>query len=316
MISIALLLSTLLGSFILLLWSADRLVSTALSIAQRWRISPALVGMTVLAIGTSFPELMISAVAAAQGSVNMAVANLQGSNIANLGLVLGCVLCVAPLPLKGRFDIILPMILLLSAAVFGGFIADLKLARIEGIILLVASIGWVFWLARRARSDRHETPSTSLLSSPWPLLLLMILLLGLVLVSARALVWSASGLAPWLGMSERMIGLSVLAVGSSLPELVTTLAAARRAEHSLVLGNIAGSNIINLLLGGALVALIGPGQLTAATRAPDLLVLIGFTIGVIALWWWHRQRSLRRGWGWLLLACYTLYIVMNYGKLF
>lgn len=301
----------------LLLWSADRLVTTALRVAQQWRISPALVAMTVLAIGTSLPELFISSISAAQGSLNMAVANLQGSNIANLGLVLGSVLCVAALPLRGRRQTTLMITLTLSVGLWGVFIFDLQLTRFEGVILALASIGWIFCLTRMAFTDRTESQSGYEDVSKWPKLLLLVWLLALVLLSARALVWAASGIAPWLGLTERVIGLSVLAVGSSLPELVTTLAAARRAEHGLVLGNIAGSNIINLLFGGALVALIGPGQLTAATRSPDLIVLILLTLGVLSLWLLQRQSTLsqstiKRRWGWLLLACYTVFIVMNY----
>jgi cation:H+ antiporter len=319
MIPIPLLLALLLASFAMLIWSADRLVITAVNAAQRWRISPALVGMTVLAIGTSFPELMISALAAAQGSLDMAVGNLQGSNIANIALVLGLVLCVAHLPLKGRFERTLPSILVLSAALFGILIADLRLSRMDGLWLFLASAAWLLWMTRMARHDRQQAASPDQQSAPsnQPMFWRLIILLAVVLVSARVLVWSASGLADWLGWSERLIGMSLLAVGSSLPELVTTLAAARRSAHSLVLGNIAGSNIINLLLGGALVGLIGPGQLASETRSPDFLFLLAVTLGLVALWWFkaQRQQPMQRGWGWLLIGCYTMFMIINFGYL-
>jgi cation:H+ antiporter len=315
MTSVALLLVTLLGSFILLIWSADRLVIQAVGAAQRWRISPALIGMTVLALGTSLPEIMISSLAATTSRLNMAVANLQGSNIANLGLVLGLVLCFAPLQFKGRFEKTLPLLFGLSAILFGAMLWDLNITRIDGLLLLLAGLGWLFWMTRMAQRDRRQWSGPAPTGSSWILSLLIVLLLALVLISANALVWSASGLAEWLGLSERFIGLTLLAVGSSLPELVTTLAAARRAEHSLVLGNLAGSNIINLLLGGGLLALLGPGTVGLTTGLIDYSFMLALTLAVLGLWWYkgQYQSSLEQIWGLLLIACYTVFMLINYG---
>lgn len=313
MISIPLLLITLVGSFILLIWSADRLVLNALGAAQRWRISPALMGMTVLALGTSLPEILISALAAATDRLNMAVANIQGSNIANLGLVLGLVLCLAPLP--GRFQAALAGVMTGSALLLGVFLWNLTLTRSEGMLLLVASLGWLYWMAKMAQHDRTQTTETRNTTSKWLLSLILVLLLVLVLISARALVWSASHVAIWLGLSERLIGLTLLAVGSSLPELVTTLAAAKRGEHGLVLGNLAGSNIINILLGVALLALLGPGPVTRASFYVDWIFMITITVMILLLWWLYRHRAIGRGWGILLLGCYTVYLIFNFGLL-
>lgn len=313
MTQMIILFSALMASFVMLIWSADRLVIATVSAAQKWRISPALAGMTLLAVGTSLPEIMISAVAARTDNLNMAVANLQGSNIANLGLVLGLVLLVAPL--KNRFEPAMAFMLGLSAMIFWLVIGDLTITRLDGVLLLIGSLAWVYGLTRKAQHDRLHTPQPDGPPSMRLIPLWIGLLLGLVLISAHALVWSATGIAQSLGISERLIGLTLLAVGSSLPELVTTLAAARRAEHGLVLGNLAGSNIINLLLGGGLLAVLGPGSVTAPTRSIDATTMVLLTLGVVFLWWWkdHRQDTITRSWGFLLVACYTVFIVVNFG---
>lgn len=315
MTSMLVLLVTLIGSFTLLIWSADRLVIQAVGAAQKWRISPALVGMTVIALGTSLPEIMISSLAAMSGRLNMAVANLQGSNIANLGLILGLVLCFAPLKLQGTFAKTLPLMFGLSALLFGVMLWNLEITRRDGLLLLLISLGWLIWMTRQAQQDRHQWPEPASAGSTWVLSLAIVGLLALVLVSANTLVWSASGLAQWLGFSERFIGLTLLAVGSSLPELVTTLAAARRAQHGLVLGNLAGSNVINLLLGGALLAILGPGSVAPTTGWVDYSFMLALTLAVVLLWWHkgQRQATLARGWGFLLIACYTVFILINYG---
>lgn len=315
MTSMLVLLVTLIGSFTLLIWSADRLVIQAVGAAQKWRISPALVGMTVIALGTSLPEIMISSLAAMSGRLNMAVANLQGSNIANLGLILGLVLCFAPLKLQGTFAKTLPLMFGLSALLFGVMLWNLEITRRDGLLLLLISLGWLIWMTRQAQQDRHQWPEPASAGSTWVLSLAIVGLLALVLVSANTLVWSASGLAQWLGFSERFIGLTLLAVGSSLPELVTTLAAARRAQHGLVLGNLAGSNVINLLLGGALLAILGPGSVAPTTGWVDYSFMLALTLAVVLLWWHkgQRQAALARGWGFLLIACYTVFILINYG---
>lgn len=244
----------LIVGFITLVWSADRFVSGAASTASHLGVSRLLIGLTVVSVGTSTPEILVSLAAALEDNPLLAVGNAIGSNIANIGLVLGLTAMVAPLPFsKGVRRTELPWLLgatLLTLVL----LFDLHLSRIDGLILLSGLAYILYRLVRHQGSDSgavadvlqeelEELPELSLKQAIFWLVAGLVVLLA----SAELLVWAAVEVAAWLGVSELIIGLTIVAVGTSLPELAATLGAAIKGQTDIAIGNVVGSNILNLL---------------------------------------------------------------------
>lgn len=254
----------------------------AAAMARNFGVSALVIGLTIVGFGTSAPELLVSAVAAATGSAELCVGNAIGSNITNISLVLGAAAMVAPMNVKGtvlRRELPVLVACMLLAT---GLMLDGNLGRIDGVVLavgLVVMMGWVVWLGMRSEDpDEHDPDAIPEDLSNAKAVLWVALGLTLLLGSARLLVWGAVEVASALGVDELVIGLSVVAVGTSLPELAASVMAARRGEHDLAVGNVIGSNMFNTLGVLALPGIIAPADLDVYVLRRDLPVMFGVTL--------------------------------------
>jgi len=290
-----------------LLAGAESLVRSSTSIALRLGVTPLLVGLTILGFGTSTPELMVTLKAAFDGYGDIAVGNVIGSNIANIGLVLGCSALLRPVRIHWqviRFDVpcLIVVTLLFNLLIWGG-----DLSRWVAFVLLGCLCVYAVCIVRMARKEKEATelkvgkPSRHLW---WDLLLL----LGgfcLLLIGAQWFLDGAIGIARIIGVSDAVIGLSVVALGTSLPELTTSLVAVYRKEEDLAVGNVIGSCIYNILGILGVTGLFIPFSFQGIS-AIDLGVLLGFSILLLPLM--HTGFTLKRWEGAGLLACYFSYI--------
>lgn len=240
--------------FALLVWSADRFVDGAAATARHAGMPSLLIGMVIVGFGTSAPEMVVSAMAALDGNPDLAIGNALGSNIVNTGLILGIAALVVPLTVHSKIVRKEVPLLLVIALLLGYFLLDYSLTRYESLILLggfFCLIGWSVFSAYRGKGDTLDSEfekelaeSTMSLASA---IFWLVAGLTLLLVSSRILVWGAVEIATALGVSDLVIGLTIVALGTSLPELAATVIAARKGEFEIALGNVVGSNMFNLL---------------------------------------------------------------------
>ncbi|MDT8896383.1 calcium/sodium antiporter [Halomonas sp. I1] len=292
-----------------LLWSADRFVGAAAATACRAGMSTMLVGMTIVSIGTSAPEIVVSVMASLDGAPNLATGNALGSNIANIGLVLGITALVVPIPV--RFSIVrkeLP--LLLGATGLAGYaLANGQLDRPDGLLLVLLLIFSLWWLFRADTPGAADTdtdiPDMSLVRA----LIWLTLTLIVMVASSRALVWGASELARDFGISELVIGLTIVAIGTSLPELAACVASALKRHHDLAIGNVIGSNLFNMLAVLPVPALMRPGATDPAAAGRDYPVMLLLTLALGMLLLWQRHGQIKRLPGALLALAYLAYLV-------
>lgn len=290
-----------------LTWSADRFVNAAAATASRTGMSTMLVGMTVVAMGTSAPEMVVAVFAALDGVPDLATGNALGSNIANVGLVLGATALVHPIPVP--FSLVrreLPL-LLGATGVTGYALANGILGRFDALILLVLMVFSIWWLVRADTPDAAPTDAIPDMTLKRALSWLIVTLL-LLSLSSRALVWGASELARGLGVSELVIGLTVVAVGTSLPELAACVASALKRQHDLAIGNVIGSNLFNLLTVLPIPAIIAPGAPHPDAAGRDYRVMLLLTLALAILLLWQRQGRLGRPIGAAFLASYAAYL--------
>lgn len=306
----------LVAGLVLLVWSAERFVDGAAATSRRLGLSPLLIGMLVIGFGTSAPELMVSALAAGQGNPGLALGNAYGSNIANIGLILGLVALISPLAvhsgvIRRELPVLGAMTLLSALLMWGGVIG-----RWEGGLLLALLAGFIgvsIFQARRDKADPLAADTEeSLAVHPMSLRAgLAWTGIGLVLlvVSSRILVWGAVAIAQGFGVSDLIIGLTVVAVGTSLPELASSISALRRREHDLVLGNVVGSNLFNTLGVVGLAAVITPIQVGAEVLLRDwsLMTVMTAMMAVFAMGWRGRQGRINRLEGAVLLTMFVAY---------
>ncbi|MBK5941525.1 calcium/sodium antiporter [Halochromatium roseum] len=311
------------GGLGVLVWSAERFIEGAAGTAVQVGMPPLVIGMVIVGFGTSAPEMVVSAFAALDGSPNLALGNAIGSNIANIGLILGLTALIAPIPVHSmiiRRE--LPLLLVISA-VLGLLLWGGSLTRIESMLLLigfVALIGWTLFSARHVRGDTLATAvSQDLAEHPMPLrpaLFWLVVGLALLVASSRVLVWGSVTVAQTLGVSDLVIGLTIVAIGTSLPELAASLIAARKGEHDIAIGNIVGSNLFNLL------AVIGiAGSITPISAIPpevmlrDWPMMMAGTIALFVMGYGFRgQGRINRLEGSILLAtfiAYSVYLVLS-----
>ena len=284
----------LIVGFIALVWSADRFVSGAAATANNLGASKILIGLTVVSIGTSAPEILVALAAAIEGTSILAVGNAIGSNIANIGLVLGVTAMVAPLPFSASvLKVELPWLIGVTLLALW-CLHDLHLGVVDGLLLL-AGLSLIIHRLMRSQRRKPELPEAiqeeldELEDMPMGRALAYLVVgLAVLLVSAQTLVWAATEVAEYLGVSELIIGLTVIAIGTSLPELAATLAAAIKGHPDIAIGNVVGSNILNIVAVLAVPALIAPvgleihvlwrdyGMMAALTL---LLVLFAYGFG-------------------------------------
>ncbi len=304
------------AGLILLVWSAERFVDGAAATSSRLGLSPLLIGMLVIGFGTSAPELVVSALAAGQGNPGLALGNAYGSNIANIGLILGLVALISPLAVhssvvRRELPLLGGATLLSALLMWGGLIG-----RLEGILLLLLLAAFMVFSIVRARREGEDPLAVdteeSLTAHPMSLKAGLVWTgVGLVLlvVSSRILVWGAVAIAQGFGVSDLIIGLTVVAVGTSLPELASSVSALRRNEHDLVLGNVVGSNLFNTLGVVGLAAVIAPIQVGTEVLLRDWSLMTAMTamMAVFALGWRGREGRINRLEGAALLAMFLAY---------
>ncbi len=275
----------------ILVWSADVFIDGATALAKKFSVPSFLIGVLILGIGTSAPEMVVSVLAALEGSPELALGNAYGSNIINIALVLGATVLISPIIIrKGIVKRDLPLLLLITA-IAAWQLRDGILSQVDGIILLVlliAVLGLQIVLSIREGYHEHEEDidnADSDATEPSVARGLGSLLLGMLMLvlSSRAIVWGAVELATLWGLSELIIGLTIVAVGTSLPELVSSMSAARKGEHDMALGNIIGSNVFNTLAVVGLATVIAPIAADPVILSRDVMAMGLLTVLLVAL---------------------------------
>jgi cation:H+ antiporter len=302
-----------------LVWSADKFVDGAVGIAEFCGMSTLLIGMVIVGFGTSAPELTVSAISASQGNPALALGNAYGSNIANIALILGATALISPIlmqrsVIRGDLPILIAVSLLSIALVWDG-----SVVRWNGVLLLVVFalvMAYSIWRelkkARVEASNSVEEESAGKQTSLGKSIFWLVLGLALLVASSRALVWGAVEIARTLGVSDLLIGLTIVAVGTSLPELASSIAAARKGENDLALGNIIGSNLFNTLAVVGLAATISPmDEIEKAVTYRDMPLMTALTVALIVLGFRRKgEGRLNRIAGAILLAVYIGYLAL------
>ncbi|AGO57118.1 calcium/sodium antiporter [Serratia plymuthica] len=276
----------------LLVYGADRLVYGAAVISRSLGVPPLIIGMTVVGIGTSLPELFVSTTAALNGQIDMAVGNVLGSNIANILLILGVAALIHPL--AARSEVLrreLP--LMLAVTVLCGFVLmDGTLSRLDGVVLLAAAAAFILLMLKIARLAQREGSDSLTVeqlaelpqdSSNTVAVLWLVLAFIILPLSSKMVVDNATVIAHYFGMSELVVGLTLIAIGTSLPELATSIAGALKGEDDMAIGNIIGSNIFNTVIVLGVPALLSPGSVDSAAFHRDYWVMLAVSIVLSAL---------------------------------
>lgn len=307
------------GGFVLLFAGGEFLVRGAVALARRAGISPLLIGMTIVAAATSAPELVVSLDAASAGQSDIAVGNIVGSNIANVLLILGGAALIAPIVVN-RLAIRRDALVTVAATAALVLVAiDGGVSRAEGVLFILALVAYTavsYWLESRRGSPAaalHEGESEQLVALPQglPLALLALALgLGALLVGAQLLLAGSTGLARSWGIPEAIIGLTVVAVGTSLPELATSLAAAARGQSDIAVGNVLGSNLFNILGILGVVSVVRPVSVATGIAGFDIPVALGALLLVVLLLLMRGRIPRLAGAGLLLL--YLAYAAWSY----
>jgi len=303
------------AGLVLLIWGADRFVHGAAAMARNLGIAPLLIGLTVVAFATSAPEILVSVVAALQHEPGLAFGNAIGSNIVNIGLVLGLTAMIRPIKLESatlRRE--MPALLAVSLLTVSLFL-DTFLSRIDGVVMLTGLVIVMVWLARLGLRSAANDPIAQDYDAEIPTDVSMVMAavwlligLGTLLLGAELLVDGAIGIAKLLGVSEVVIGITIVAFGTSLPELAVSLASALKGEYGLAIGNIVGSNIFNLLAVIGVAATIQPSALAPTVLSLHIFVMVAFTLVLFAMTYdYDGKAQLSRLEGFALLVAYIAY---------
>ncbi|QQS39984.1 MAG: calcium/sodium antiporter [Acidobacteriota bacterium] len=305
----------LLSGLVLLIWSADRFVDGSASTARHFGMPPLLIGMVVVGFGTSAPEMVVSAFAAAQGNAGIAVGNAYGSNIANIALILGISAIIVPITVDSKvLRNELPILSLITALVAVQLV-DNYIGRFDATVLLVVFGGLMVWTIRqglRQRKDKFaEELEAELSETAMPIgraLIWLFIGLAILIVSSRLLVWGAVEIATSLGISDLVIGLTVVALGTSLPELASSVIAARKGEDDLALGNILGSNLFNTLAVVGIAGMISPFDVGPEVLSRDVVVMSILTVSLFLFGYGFKKPGrINRYEGAVLLTAYVAY---------
>jgi cation:H+ antiporter len=298
----------------LLLWGADVLVRGASGLALRLGVTPFVVGVTLVGFGTSAPELTVNLTAVSGGHYDLAVGNVVGSNIANIGMVLGAAALITPLAVKMRLLKLETPMLLAVSAVFWLMCLDGRIGRIDGGLLLAGFVGMLAVVARDARQEPDEVlkelGDVATAKTRHGLNLLRVGLgLVLMVVASRLMVGSAVSMAEMLGVSQLVIGLTVVAIGTSLPELATSMVAAWRGEIDIAVGNIVGSCLFNILLIIGVTASLHPLAVNPSLLRVELPAMMAFAVVLYPMM--RSKLSISRREGGLLLAAFVAFLAFE-----
>ena len=287
----------------LVLFGADKLTEGAAALARRMNVPEIIIGLTIVAAGTSAPELFVSLVSALNGTPDLAVGNVVGSNTMNCMLIVGCAAMVAPMTISLStvkkdipFSVVASALLILLA--FNSF-----LGRFDGIILLLGFVAFMTYTLMQAKTGNSKTVKET--SPIWKNILFIVFGLAGLVIGSNLFVDSASDVALSLGISEGVVGLTIVAGGTSLPELATSVVAARKGQSAIAIGNVIGSNVFNILMILGITATISPMEIEGITTI-DLAVML---LSVVLVWLFSRTRYTVERWeGALLLGLYLVYV--------
>lgn len=311
----------LIVGLVLLVWSADKLVFGSAALARNIGISPFVIGMTILAMGSSAPEMMVSATAALDGKTDTAVGNILGSNIANIALILGITALIKPLSISStviRRELPLMIAVTLLA---GALLWDNHLGFYEGILLFVLFAAFILAMLKISRSEQkngdtlleeHESEIPEGVSN-WKAVMWVAIGLILLPLAASLLVDNSVIIAKYFGMSDLVIGLTIIAIGTSLPELAASLAGVLKGEDDMAVGNIIGSNVFNILAVMGLPGILNPSVLSSHAMGRDFWVMLAVSL-LLVLMALGKSRSINRIEGAILFAAflaYQVYLFMN-----
>jgi cation:H+ antiporter len=301
----------------LLVWSADRFVEGAAATARHFGMPPLLIGMVIIGFGTSAPEMVVSAISASQGNSGIALGNAYGSNITNIALILGLTALISPIAVHSQV-LRKELPILTGITILAGWqLWDGDITRLDALALLGVFAGlmvWTLWQGMQKKADAlgaemeqklavHVMPLRQAVG--WLILGLLVLI-----ASSRLLVWGAVTIAQGFGVSDLIIGLTIVAVGTSLPELASSIIAARKGEHDIALGNILGSNLFNTLAVVGIAGMVHPLEVGPDVFSRDIMVMAALTVSLFILGFGFRGPGrINRFEGAALLLCYIAYTV-------
>lgn len=300
-------------SFIGLFWAANHLVIGGSGLARLYRISPLIIGFTIVAIGTAMPGIFVGITAALDGRNDLAFSNAVGSNIANIGLILGIIILVRPLTIRSfllrqEYPLLLLVMLFTYLLMIDGY-----LGTIDGCLLLlmaIALIGYFIFISKKNKQDAFYKEFRNLIPHRTRKANIISIILGLLILpfSAHFLVESAIQIGSWLGLNDTLIGLTIVALGTSLPQMATSIIAIQKGQDDIAIGNILGSNMFNLLIVIGFPSIINPSAVNQAILWRDIPIM--FLLTIILMWVnFHYKKRTARWPGVLLLVIYCCYIV-------
>ncbi len=301
----------------LLVWSADLFVEGSAATARHFGMPPLLIGMVIVGFGTSAPEMVVSALAASQGNPGIALGNAYGSNIINIGLILGLTAIISPIAVHSQIlRKELPLLLVITALA-GYQIWDGELSRFDALVLLVIFGALMAWTIRQGLRQRADALGAEieqeLVEHALPIkraVFRLVLGLLLLIASSRILVWGAVAIAHGFGVSDLLIGLTIVAIGTSLPELAASIIATRKGEHDIALGNILGSNFFNTLTVVGIAGMIHPMAVAPEVFSRDVFFMALLTVSLFVFGYGFRGPGrINRLEGTVLLASYIGYTV-------
>ena len=310
--------TAIIAGFALLVWGAERFVTGAAAIARNLGVSPMLIGMTIVGFGTSAPEILVSAMASFEGNPGLAIGNAIGSNIANIGLILGVTALIAPLDIKSEtlrreYPMLLAVCLVATVLMLDGVLGLVDAAILLACLFVLFYAIYLISFKSRGADPLGVEFGAEIPQSMTTALAVWFFIAGLflLLVSSKILVWGAVELATAFGISDLVIGLTIVALGTSLPELAASVVSALKQEDDIAIGNILGSNMYNLLAVLPMPALIAPGPFAPEAMTRDMSVMIGFTLILFATGYAARGKGrIGRLLGLLLLSAFAAYQVL------
>lgn len=305
----------------ILVWSADRFVEGSAATASHFGMPPLLIGMVIIGFGTSAPEMVVSAISASQGNPGIALGNAYGSNIANIALILGLTALISPVAvhsqvLRKELPILAAITVLAAWQLWDG-----ELTRVDALVLLGVFSGlmaWTIWQGIKSKADAlGKEMEQELTVNAMPVRRALLWLVGgliILIISSRVLVWGAVEIAHGFGVSDLIIGLTIIAVGTSLPEFASSIIAARKGEHDMALGNILGSNLFNTLAVVGIAGTIHPLSAEPEVLSRDILVMAILTASLFVIGYGFRgQGRINRFEGGALLLSYFGYTAFLVG---
>ena len=300
----------LISGLILLIGGSNYLLKSAIELSVKLKLSKVVIGLTVVSFATSAPELLISISSAIKGSSDIAISNVIGSNIANLGLVLGSALCFTKIKIPKSNMIYDWTFLMIISFIFYLFLRDFNIDRFEGIILFIGLISFLFFIIKIRKDEAHDSFTNKATLSNFSMLFFLIFSSAVLYIGSELFVNSSIYFAKYFGVSERVIGLTLVAIGTSLPELVTTLVAIYKSELDLSIGNIIGSNIFNILAVIGITSLITDLNILSNRILDfDIYIMIMFSFILLFFYISTKERLLNIYHGIIYLLCFITYYI-------